>query len=149
MNRPAIIELTDAGGARHHVLVSALNADSVALELGDQLREFSLTEVDQFWYGKYLALWNPPEGREQTLTRGMRGPAVQWLRDALARAGHVTSAARGEVFDADVESNVKAFQHQHQLEEDGIVGRMTLILLTTYDKTSPPLLARSEAESVH
>ncbi len=148
LNRPAILELTDAHGGRHHVLVSALKEDSVALELGDRLREFPLTDVDRFWYGKYLALWNPPEGGDQLSRRGARGPAVQWLREALARAGLATTG-RGEVYDAELESKVKEFQRRHQIEDDGIVGKMTLILLTRYDKVAPPLLARSEESGSH
>ncbi len=148
LNRPAIIELTDVLGSRHHVLVSALKEDSVALELGDRLREFPLSEVDRFWFGKYLALWHPPAGSAQTLRRGGRGPGVAWLREALARAGFPTKSARADVFDAQLETTVKEFQRRHQVEEDGIVGKMTLIPLTTYDRTSPPLLAHSDVAAV-
>jgi general secretion pathway protein A len=144
LNRPAIIELTDARGGRHHVLVSALKQDSVALELGDRVREYSLSEVDRFWFGKYLAIWNPPAGHEQPLRRGARGPKVIWLRETLARAGLPTQTERMEIFDTVLETKVKEFQHRHQVEEDGVVGKMTMILLTTYDKVSPPLLAQSQ-----
>jgi general secretion pathway protein A len=148
LNRPAIIELTDARGTRHHVLVSALNEHSVALELGDRLREFPLAEVDRFWFGKYLALWSPPEISHQILGRGGRGPAVTWLREALTRAGLTLGSPDADVFDAEVELKVKEFQRRHQIEEDGIVGKTTLILLTTYDKTAPPLLAHSGVTAV-
>jgi general secretion pathway protein A len=144
LNRPAIIELTDARGSRHHVLVSALKQDSVALELGDRVREYPLAEVDRFWFGKYLAVWNPPEGSAQTLRRGNQGPGVIWLRSTLARAGLPTKTEHMEMFDAGLEAKVKEFQHRHQVDEDGIVGRMTMILLTTYDTVSPPLLAHSQ-----
>lgn len=144
LNRPAIIELTDARGSRHHVLVSALKPDSVALELGDRVREYPLSDVDRFWFGKYLAVWSPPEGNDQPLRRGGRGPAVAWLRSTLSRAGLPTQTERAELFDVALEEKVKEFQRRHQVEDDGIVGRMTMILLTTYDKVSPPLLAHSQ-----
>lgn len=144
LNRPAIIELTDARGSRHHILVSALKQDSVALELGDLVREYSLAEVDRFWFGKYLTIWHPPEGNERVLRRGNSGPSVVWLRTTLARAGVPTESDRMEIFDAGLESKVKEFQRRHQIEDDGVVGRMTMILLTTYDKVSPPLLAHSK-----
>jgi len=148
LNRPAIIELTDARGARHHILVAALKQDSVALELGDHVREYPLAEVDRYWFGKYLAVWNPPEGNEQmVLRRGNQGPGVIWLRSTLARAGLPTQTERMDIFDAALEVKVKEFQHRHKVEEDGIVGRMTMILLTTYDKVSPPLLAHSQTNA--
>jgi general secretion pathway protein A len=144
LNRPAIIELTDARGSRHHVLVSSLKQDSVTLELGDRTREYALADVDRFWFGKYLAVWSPPEGNDQPLRRGTRGPGVVWLRSTLSRAGLLAQAERTDIFDAPLEEKVKEFQRRHQVEEDGIVGRMTMILLTTYDKVSPPLLAHSQ-----
>lgn len=148
LNRPAILELTDARGSRHHVLVSLLKDDAVSLELGDRLREFPLAEVNRFWFGKYLALWSPPEGGEQALRRGGRGPVVTWLRGALTRAGLPTEATRADVFDATLEAKVKEFQRQHQVEEDGVVGQTTLILLTAYDTSSPTLLAQSDATAL-
>jgi murein L,D-transpeptidase YcbB/YkuD len=42
---------------------------------------------------------------------------------------------------------VKEFQRRHQLEDDGLVGKTTLILLTNYDKVPPPMLVRSEVVS--
>jgi general secretion pathway protein A len=143
LNRPAIIELTDTRGSRHHVLVSALKQDSVALELGDRVREYPLADVDRLWFGKYLALWNPPAGGEQILRRGTRGPGVLWLRGMLARAGLSTQAEHMEIFDAPLETKVKELQRRHQVDDDGIVGKTTMILLTTYDKASPSLLAQS------
>ena len=146
LNRPAIIELTDSSGARHHVLITALKEDSVSLELGDRLREVPLSDVNQFWYGKFLSLWKPPESGDQLLIRGMRSPAIVWLRDALARANVpvAQTAEQADIFDADLEAKVKEFQRRHQIEDDGLVGQMTLVLLTNYDKASPPLLANSE-----
>jgi general secretion pathway protein A len=148
LNRPAIIELTDARGGRHHVLVSALNEESVVLELGDRLRELALADVDRFWFGKYLALWSPPEGAPPTLRRGASGSGVRWLREALTRAGLTGAASTSDVFDAELEARVREFQRRHRIEEDGIVGKFTLILLTTYDKIAPPLLAQSNASLV-
>jgi general secretion pathway protein A len=149
INRPAIIELTDAAGGRHHVLVTALARDSVTLELGDRPREFALTDVDRFWFGKYLALWNPPESGERVLREGMVGPSILWLRDTLTRAGLVlTPPEDPELFDTALELKVKEFQRLHNTEEDGVVGRMTLILLSSYDKVAPPLLAANAKPAV-
>ena len=144
LNRPAVIELIDKRGAKRHVLVSALKGDRVVLQIGDQEREFALAEVEQFWYGKFLSLWMPPPSGEATLRRGMRGPAVAWLRDALARYSGQPLSAKSDVFDGALEQQVREFQRRHYLDDDGVVGRSTLIQLDAYDaEFPPPLLSKS------
>lgn len=142
LNRPAIIELVDASGVRHHVPVIRLTADQAVVQFAGQRHELSLDEIGRLWFGKYLALWNPPAFGENTVRRGMRGQAVEWVRDALARAGLTRiTAATSDAFDRELEERVKEFQRRHQLQDDGIVGRMTLIHLTNYagDSAAPVL----------
>jgi general secretion pathway protein A len=145
INRPAIIELVDEHGTRHHVLVSHLGSDVAVLEVPGKRYEFPLNEIDRVWFGKYLMLWSPPDVGEQLIRRGMRGAPVVWVRDVLQRYGLVSSAASGnDVFDIGLEAQVKEFQRRHQLQDDGIVGRMTLVYLSTYDThASSPLLTNA------
>jgi N-acetylmuramoyl-L-alanine amidase len=61
----------------------------------------------------------------QLLRRGDRGPGVVEIRSTLRRFGLLPAAAAGsrdDVFDADVEQAVRAFQQQRGLITDGIVG---------------------------
>lgn len=157
LNRPAVIELVDGRGERHHVLISGLKPDQATLEIGGQAQTFPLADIERYWFGKYLVLWSPPPTGDQTLRRGMTGPGVVWLREALARSngkprseeperGKQATAAKNNVFDAELEAQVKAFQRRLQLEDDGIVGRSTLIQLDGYETSgAPPLLSRSTA----
>jgi general secretion pathway protein A len=142
LNRPAIIELADAGGTRHHVLAAHLDNDRVTLVFPSRRFEVALNELDRLWFGKYLALWSLPEVGERTIRRGMRGLPVAWVRDVLARYGLPrASAPASDAFDADLEAQVREFQRRHQLQDDGIVGKMTIVYLSTYDtnSTSPQL----------
>lgn len=141
-NRPAVIELIDQDGNRHHVLVSGLTEDRITLEFDGRQYEFPMAKVDRYWFGKFLLLWKPPDLAAETLRRGMRGRSIAWLRDALARySGRKTTSGGGEVFDAHLEIEVKQFQRQHQLLADGIVGKLTVIQLNAYDPNmSPPVL---------
>ena len=143
LNRPAIIELIDASGVRHHVPVIRLTADKAVVQFAGQRHELSFDEIGRLWFGKYLALWNPPAFGENTVRRSMRGQAVEWVRDALARAGLTRiTAATSDAFDRELEERVKEFQRRHQLQDDGIVGRMTLIHLTNYSgDTAAPVLS--------
>jgi general secretion pathway protein A len=150
LNRPAIVELVDNAGTRHHVLVVRLTEDSVTLQLAGQRYEFPLGIVGRIWPGKYLALWSPPEFGEQVVRSGMRGASVVWVRDTLARYGLPRNASpASDVFDLELEAQVKEFQRRHRLEVDGIVGRVTLVYLSNYSGRAPtPVLASSTQAEV-
>jgi general secretion pathway protein A len=150
LNRPAVIELIDEKGRKHHVLVSGLKGDQVSSEIGGHHYSFPISEFDRYWYGEYLLLWKPPLVEGRVLRRGMRGPWVVWLRDTLARyEGKPAPSAASDMFDEQLEAQVKAFQRSHRLTDDGIVGRLTMLQLNTYDPTAaPPLLWKlSRAET--
>jgi len=149
LNRPAIIELVDDAGLRHHVLVVRLTGESATLLLAGQRYELPLVDVGRLWFGKYLALWSPPEVGERMVRRGMRGAAVAWVRDTLERYGlSRTTAPASELFDSELEAQVKEFQRRHQLQDDGIVGKMTLVYLSSYSgsASAPALAGSAQAE---
>jgi general secretion pathway protein A len=147
LNRPAIIELIDGENNRHHVVVKAMREDRAVVGMNGREYEFALSDVDRYWLGKYLMLWRQPYVEIDNLRRGAHGPAVVWLRETLARStGREPQAALSEVFDAELETHVRAFQRQHLLAADGIVGRLTVIQLSVYDPTlGSPLLATAPA----
>lgn len=150
LNRPAIIELVDDAGLRHHLLVIKLTGESATLLLAGRRYELALGDAGRFWFGKYLALWSPPGTGERMVRRGMRGPSVAWVRDTLARYGlpRNTSPA-SELFDSELEAQVKEFQRRHQLQDDGLVGKMTLVYLSNYsgNAAAPVLSSATQAET--
>jgi murein L,D-transpeptidase YcbB/YkuD len=83
-------------------------------------------------YRQYQAQggWAPvPKGA--TLKPGQRDPRVPPLRARLAVTGELatTEAADPELFDAELEAGVRAFQRRHGLEDDAAVGPATLAAL--------------------
>jgi general secretion pathway protein A len=149
LNRPAIIELVDDAGLRHHLLVVQLTGENATLLLAGRRLELPLGEVERIWFGKYLVLWSPPEVGERTVRRGMRGESVAWVRDTLVRYGLPRSTApASDVFDAELETQVREFQRRHQLQDDGIVGKTTLVYLSNYtgNASAPVLSGSTQAE---
>ncbi len=141
LNRPAVIELIANDGQKHHLLVSALEGGRVLSQIGDRQYTFDISEIERYWYGQYLLLWKPPLPERQVLRVGMRGQSVVWLREVLARyQREPVSAGKKDVFDKELEEQVKAFQREHNLAQDGIVGRLTFLQLNTYDSLAPPPL---------
>lgn len=141
-NRPAVIELQDASGRKHHVLVNALMADSVSLAAGDTSQEFAVPETGRLWFGKYLLLWKPLTPEQEILRLGDRGESVVWLRDALARyRGNPLAAETSDVFDKDLQGQLKQFQSRHRLTADGVAGQATLAKLQGYLSGKSPTLS--------
>ncbi len=139
LNRPVIIELIDRAENRHHVLVTRLVADRVTMTLGDREYEYPANAVDRFWHGKFLLVWAPPKFKRRLLRVGSHGSEVVWVRRALRwYSGLQVIAPADEVFDEDLEAQVKDFQRRHRLDPDGIVGELTLLQLNTYNPHAPP-----------
>nr|WP_247874528.1 peptidoglycan-binding protein [Brucella sp. 10RB9213] len=70
-------------------------------------------------------------GRDQDysiLRRGMRGPSVANVQRALRAAGFYHMSIDG-IFGAGTEQAVRAFQRDHRLVADGLVGRKTIAAL--------------------
>lgn len=148
-NRPAIIELLDLEGQRHHVLVSELSDQSVRLVFGGHSAVFSRTEVDRYWYGKYLLAWRPAISSE-ALRLGDQGKDVIWLRQALSAFLNQSLADNiSPEFDTELEEQLKQFQRAHGLTADGVAGRFTLVQLNSYlVKPAPPRLTAMNRQSI-
>lgn len=71
-----------------------------------------------------------------TLRPGMQDPRVPLLRARLARTGHLPpdqrAATPADLFDLALVIALQAFQLQHSLEADGLLGRQTLAALNTH-----------------
>lgn len=61
-----------------------------------------------------------------TLRTGMRHPAVDTLRERLARQGYTSELpGTGDYFDASLAAALMRFQHDHGLQPDSVLGRAT------------------------
>ncbi|GAB4508961.1 MAG: ExeA family protein [Sulfuricaulis sp.] len=141
-NRPAVIELQDSAGRKHHVLVTAMTADAVSLMMGGTPQEFPMQDVGRLWFGKYLLLWKPSAPEQEILRLGDRGEAVVWLRDVLARyRGEPLTAEAGDLFDKELQMQLMQFQGQHRLTADGVAGQATLAKLQGYLTDKSPTLS--------
>ncbi len=134
-NRPAIVELIDSRGHSYHVLIVALGGAGVTIELAGQRHEIALNEIDRLWFGEYMLLWRAQLLAQGVLRQGAQGPAVVALRAALsAYRGEPGSVPTGDSFDEPLELRVKEFQRAHRLTPDGVVGELTALYLSSYER---------------
>jgi general secretion pathway protein A len=131
-NRPAILMLNDDQGGTHQVVLTALDDEHARIELGGGGHDVSIGELSRYWFGDLVMLWRPGTSQVKSLSQGMRGDDVRWLRQSLQRVegGH-SDGPVSDVFDADLSKLVRDFQRQHRLTVDGIAGVQTQIVLAS------------------
>ena len=129
-NRPAILMLTDTTGGSHEVVLTRLDGEHASIDLGDAVHEVGDGELSSYWMGDYVMLWRPQAAPVQTLSVGMSGASVRWLRRSLEKlAGVSDSGPSNDVYDAGLTSLVRQFQRSHRLTVDGIAGVRTQVAL--------------------
>jgi general secretion pathway protein A len=131
-NRPAILILNDDAGSSHQVVLTALDDEHAIIQMGGSSNEISLGELSRYWFGDFVMLWRPGTTQVKSLSQGMRGDDVRWLRQSLQRLeGTGSDGPVSDVFDADLSKLVRDFQRQHRLTVDGIAGVQTQIVLAS------------------
>jgi general secretion pathway protein A len=131
-NRPAILMLSDDGGGAHQVVLTRLDDEHARIELGGTRHEIGIGELSRYWFGDFVMLWRPGTSQVKSLSPGMRGADVRWLRESLQHVrGEHSDGPVSDVFDTDLSNLVRDFQRQHRLTVDGIAGVQTQIALAS------------------
>jgi general secretion pathway protein A len=132
VDRPAVLELTDASGNRHAAVLRRLGRDSADLEIGGKRFAVSIADLTHAWYGDHWLLWQPATDVGSDLAPGMRSDRVVWLREALAHylgESVETAGADRNLFDETLAEQVRQFQSARHLDVDGVLGSQTQIVL--------------------
>jgi general secretion pathway protein A len=131
-NRPAILMVNDDNGASHQVVLTRLDDEHARIELGGSSHEVGIGELSRYWFGDFVMLWRPGTSQVKSLSPGMRGADVRWLRESLQHVrGEHRDGPVSDVFDSDLTNLVRDFQRQHRLTVDGIAGVQTQIALAS------------------
>jgi general secretion pathway protein A len=127
---PAVLELTLPGipGKRFIALVGRENEKLFVEPPVAGRRSFSFNEIEKHWSGRALLLWRDPLNLLASVSPGSRGSSIRQLQDLLREAGTTSSPLTG-IFDGDTVLAVKEFQSSRGIEQDGLVGDQTLMLL--------------------
>jgi general secretion pathway protein A len=132
LNRPAILTLTDAHGLRHRVVLSALDDQYATLDLGEHDQRVTIEDLSRDWFGEFTLVWKPKTTHTRSLSLGMQGDEVRWLRRSLnALRGGASDPEHADVYDEQLAIAVQNFQREHRLNVDGIAGLQTQVVLDT------------------
>jgi general secretion pathway protein A len=140
-NRPAVLELVTSDGTQHHLVVTRWQDDRATLDISGQTFEFTLNEINEFWLGQFLLLWRPPMLPVRAMRVGVTHDAVTWIRKHLNLIGEHGSQLNSlsPQFDYTLKRRVIAFQREHKLGTDGIVGERTMLALQALSGEKPLL----------
>jgi general secretion pathway protein A len=129
-DRPALLRLRDAAGKEGYAVLGALNAEHATLDLAEGSRTLSLVDLDRFWLGEFLIVWQPPPVGTTVIGRGSKEQAVRWLRKLVSQVPELGVVDDGSGrFDSGLENAVRRFQTGAGLDADGVAGPRTLIRL--------------------
>ena len=142
LDQPVVMRLSSADGREYSVVLTALDMDHQAatLKIGGDDRRVALNELANAWSGRYVLLWKAPPGFRDSLALNQRGPAVAWLRQAMATVDGVHDDGDGK-FDAALAQRIRAFQLAEGIQPDGVVGPLTAIRLNVRSGQGGPHLS--------
>ena len=132
-NRPAILLLTDGTGNSRRIVLTRLGRARATVEIGGSAHQVGIGELSREWLGDYIMLWRPAADPVKTLSPGMSGSDVLWLRHSLLKLEGVDMPANrsaSDVYDAGLARLVRRFQRTHRLTVDGVAGIETQAALS-------------------
>ena len=141
LNTPVMITL-QVERQLYYATVTRLSGNQVVLQAGPMQWQGSTQQLEPYWLGDFLLLWRSLMSEQTPLSQGQVHAAVIGLRQQLGLAlGQTVTIPPVEPqrFDAELKQQVMAFQQQHGLTPDGIVGPQTLLALGLQQPGHPTL----------
>ena len=140
-NRPAVLKLVNNNGQARHVTLTSIQGEFARVYSSNNQYTVRLSDLDKYWYGQFILLWHKPEHYSYAITPGDKGNIVSWLSTQFA--DETPESNPSDSYDEALIERVKAFQTEHGLVADGIVGPVTIIHLNTRSGMDVPTLITS------
>ena len=126
LNYPAVIKLVN-GDEYIYLVVYKIN-DNYQLLIGEQSINVSEAWLQRYWHGGLTLLWKAPFILDKALKFGQKSKQVGWLSQQLNKI-YARPENNNSRFDLSLLQQVKQFQREHFLIDDGIVGARTLMVM--------------------
>jgi general secretion pathway protein A len=140
LNTPAVLQLMDRGGRKMHVALVQVRRNEAVLQLGDTVRRVPVSAVVSQWTRQYTLLWRPPQPLGATVGVGSGGPAVDWIRERIARWKGLDAGTLPRTLDGPLKTHLQAFQTLEGLRATGAADLRTLVHLATRTEQGAPVL---------
>ena len=126
LNYPAVIKLENGNDYTYAVIYKI--SDSYQLIIGEQSIHVSEAWLQRYWYGGLTLLWKAPFILGKTLRFGQKSQQIVWLNQQFDNI-YARPKSSNPRFDLPLLQQVKQFQRDNFLVDDGIVGARTLMVL--------------------
>ena len=148
-NRPAVLTLINEQGGKRYITITSIDNDIATVYSNDNAYKVKLQDLDRYWYGQFILLWNRPEYYSSAISPGDSGYIVNWLNLQLEKVNDTHSPdIIISKYDSYLIDKVKIFQSDQGLTADGIVGPVTIIHLNNKLGIEAPFLMSSPILSV-
>jgi general secretion pathway protein A len=138
LGRPGIVTLDAQQGTPSYALLTGLTRDSATLRAAGTEQTVTLAALAARWQGEFATLWRAPPGYG---ARGETpGETVDWIAARLASANGQDAPQGHSTMNADLRSQLRAFQLAHGLPADGLTGPMTFMQLNRAGGADEPRL---------
>ncbi|MFC1736009.1 AAA family ATPase [Candidatus Hydrogenedentota bacterium] len=132
-NLPFVLELRISGqfGTETRYLAVTKMEGGKCLETSLEMEDgdyFEFDGISDLWLGRAYVFWKDYEDLGVLLTMGSTGVEVKRLQTLLKKAGYHQGDIR-PIFGPSTRKSVVAFQRDHRLAQDGVVGDNTQIAL--------------------
>ncbi|SFR46678.1 general secretion pathway protein A [Marinobacter daqiaonensis] len=136
INRPAVLELRGPDGGAAYVTLVGLDGDEATLKTPEGAVKVSFSELQNYWFGNYSVLWQVPpymawDGDPGELSRQYQKGV--WLSARMMQLVglHASDDREIERISRLVrDEQVRWYQKVKRLEQDGVIGAMTLIQMS-------------------
>ncbi len=142
-NRPAVLTLINAQGKTLYITITSIDDDFATVYSNNTKYIIKLEDLDKYWYGQFILLWNKPEKYSSIITPGDRGDIINWINIQLTKINNSQPSSIINTYDDFLIEKIKTFQSEHGLTADGIVGPVTIIHLNTRSGMDTPSLISS------
>jgi len=129
LNRPAVLKLYDDFEEPHYAALLELGAATAKIQLGEKLQTISLEQLELHWQGEFSLFWKTPADYEDLIRPWSTSKAVIWLSETMSKIDGGTQRMASNVYDRGLFERVKKFQVAQGLNDDGVVGAKTIILI--------------------
>jgi len=128
-DRPLLLDIVTPERFAAAALFLGLNGRKAWLATPGGVTEVEPAELGSAWSGGYRLLWHPPEGFAGPVGLGDDSPVVAQVAALFARLDGQPQALAGNRFNLALETRVRLFQREHDLNDDAVVGLQTLLKL--------------------
>jgi len=81
-NRPAVLTLVNKQGDTRYVTITSIDNDIATIYSNNTAYTVKLSELDKYWYGKFILLWQKPDHYISAISPGDRGAVINWLNSS-------------------------------------------------------------------